>query len=68
MCGIDNLYNPIMFCKACYKHTKKVKTEGTCRKVGRVKPSDVVQQEVTSIKSHRSVRGTVKAAVLQGNT
>ena len=65
--GMDNLYNSAIFTKACYKHPKKVLVQCTCMKGGRGLPPEVVQQDVTGKKSQREVRGTVKAAVLQGD-
>ena len=69
MCGMDTLYNSVTFCKACYMHPKKVNTQVTFRKGGRVIPCDIVlQQEVTSIKGQREVRVMVKSAVLHSDT
>ena len=64
VCGMDNLYHSVTFYKYFYTHPKKVNTQVTCRKGVQVIPSNVVQQEVTSIKGQSSVIVTVKSAVL----
>ena len=68
ICGMDNLYNSALFCKRCYSHPMKVKVQGVARKGGRGIPPQVLQDEVKSLKGQREVRGTVRAAVLQGDT
>ena len=65
VCGMDNLYNSVKFCKACYQHPMKIKTQGTCRTWGRGIPTAVIQKEVKSKQGQLAVRGNVKAAVLQ---
>jgi hypothetical protein len=66
-CGMDNLYNSVAFCKAAFKHPNKVLLHGVTRKGGRGIPSCILQDEVTNKKKQMAVRGTVKAAVLQGD-
>jgi hypothetical protein len=66
-CGMDNLYNSVAFCKAAFKHPKKVLLHGVTRKGGRGIPACVLQDEVTNKKQQALVRGTVKAAVLEGD-
>lgn len=67
ICGMDNLCNSVAFTKSCYKHPKKVLVQGTFRRGGRGLPPEVVQQDISGKKAQREVRGTVKAAVLQGD-
>ena len=52
---------------AAYKHTNKVSISGLSRNSGRGLPKCVVQEEVKNVNDIRSVRGTVKAAALQGD-
>ena len=66
-CFMDNLYNSASFCRAAYNHPKKVLTSGVARKGSRGVPESVVQVEVTSRSAQIGVRGTVKAAVLEGD-
>ena len=66
-CFMDNLYNSASFCRAAYNHPKKVLTSGVTRKGARGIPESVVQVEVTSRSAQIEVRGTVKAAVLEGD-
>mmetsp|Transcript_25091 Transcript_25091/g.54722 ORF Transcript_25091/g.54722 Transcript_25091/m.54722 type:complete len:1026 (-) Transcript_25091:83-3160(-) len=66
-CGLDNLYNSAKFCKFAYLSKNKVKVFGVARKSGRGVPSIVKQDEVTSKEAKIQVRGTVKAAVLEGD-
>merc|ERR1740124_955466 len=68
ICGMDNLYDSTLFFKQYYKHPMKVKVQGVARKGGRGIPKQVIQLEVQSMKGQREVRGTVKAAVLQGDS
>ena len=64
---MDNLYNSVSFCRAAYNHPNRVLTAGVTRKGARGIPESVVQQEVTSRSAQIEVRGTVKAAVLEGD-
>ena len=66
-CAMDNLYNSAAFCKAAYNHKKKVLCHGVTRMGMQGTPKHVVQQEVKNMKEQISVRGTVKAAVLEGD-
>jgi hypothetical protein len=64
-CRVDNLYMSAKFAKFCYNHENKILLEGVARK-GRGIPQIVVQEEVKhSIEA--TTRGTVKAAVLEGD-
>ena len=62
-----NLYNSAGFCRAAYNHPRKVLCHGVARKSGRGIPPSVLQEEVKNITQQRDVRGTVKAAVLEGD-
>lgn len=67
-CGMDNLFNSAAFCRAAFNHPKSVLTHGVTRKAGRGIPKCVVQEEVKNNKdAERSARGTVRAAVLEGD-
>jgi len=66
-CAMDNLYNSAAFCRAAYHHDKKVLCHGVARKGGRGIPDSVLQAEVINRKDQLKVRGTVKAAVLEGD-
>jgi hypothetical protein len=65
--GMDNLYNSAAFCRAAYLHSMKVLCHGVVRKGGRGAPKCIIQEEVTDRKKQILVRGTVKAAHLQGD-
>ena len=66
-CAMDNLYNSATFCKRAYMHNKKVLVHGVTRKGKRGLPKCVVQEEQKTREAQLQVRGTVKAAVLQGD-
>ena len=65
--GMDNLYNSASFCRAAFNHTNKVLCHGVTRKAGRGIPESVLQEEVLNPTAQRAVRGTVEAAVLEGD-
>eukprot|EP00536_Pseudo-nitzschia_multiseries_P000427 jgi/Psemu1/970/gm1.970_g len=65
--GMGNLYNSVMFCKAAYRHSKQVLCHGVACKANCGIPDRVFQQELKSIQAQRAARGTVKAAVLEGD-
>jgi hypothetical protein len=65
--GMDNLYNSAAFCRAAFLHLRKVLCHGVVRKGGRGAPKCIIQEEVTDRKKQIAVRGTVKAAHLQGD-
>ena len=65
--GMDNLYNSAAFCRAAYLHSKKVLCHGVVRKGGRGAPKCIIQEEVKDRNKQIAVRGTVKAAHLQGD-
>ena len=66
-CAMDNLYNSAAFCKAAYNHNNKVLCHGVTRSGMRGIPMHVQQKEVKNRKEQMAVRGTVKAAVLEGD-
>ena len=49
-------------------HPNKILAQGTYRKGGRGLPNEVIQEVVNTKKALRDKQGTVKAAVLQGDT
>ena len=65
--GMDNLYNSAAFCRAAFNHPRKILCHGVARKAGRGVPTCVLQEEVKNVNDQRAVRGTVKAAVLEGD-
>ena len=66
-CAMDNLYNSAAFCRAAVNHPRKVLCHGVTRKGGRGLPSCVIQEEGSNKAAVLERRGTVKAAVLQGD-
>ena len=67
-CWFDNLYLPAKFARASFMHKNKVRISGPMRKSGRGLPQCVLQEEKMSPSEIRQVRGTVKAAVLEGDS
>ena len=66
-CTMDNLYNSAAFCRAAFNHTRKILCQGVTRKGMRGIPPCVLQVEQKSRKDQIKVRGTVKAALLEGD-
>ena len=64
----DNLYLSAKFAKASLTHPMHVRISGPTRKSGRGLPACVIQEERKNPKEIREARGTVKAAVLEGDT
>ena len=64
---MDNLYNSATFCRAAYNNTRKIICQGVTRKGMRDIPPSVLQVEQKSRKYQIKVRGTVKAALLEGD-
>ena len=64
---MENLYNSAVFCKKAFNHKFKVLCHGVTRKGMRGIPSSVKQEEVKNSKEQIRVRGTVKAAILEGD-
>ena len=50
VCGIENLYNSVTFCKRACNHKRKLKVHGVTRKGMRRIPGCVVQEEQKSRK------------------
>ena len=67
-CWFDNLYLSAKFAKASFTHDKKIRISGPTRKSGRRLPKCVIQEEKKNPSEIRAVCGTVKAAVLDGDT
>ena len=67
-CWFDNLYLSAKFAKASFTHKNKVHISGPTRKCGRGLPQCVLQEEKMSPSEIHQVRGTVKAAVLEGDS
>jgi hypothetical protein len=65
-CRVDNLYMSCKFAKFCYNHDNQILLEGVARK-GRGVPQLVYQEEIQKKSIEATVRGTVKAAVLEGD-
>ena len=66
-CWFDNLYLSARFARAAYVHKQKIRISGPTRKSGCGLPSCVLQEEKKTPNEIRAVRGTVKAAVLDGD-
>ena len=64
---MDNLFNSVNLARAAFSLPTKVKTHGVLRKTGRG-VNEVVIQEEQKGKRADAVRGTVKAAVLRGDS
>ena len=67
-CTMDNLYNSAAFCRAAFNHTRDILCQGLIRKGMRGIPPSVFQFEKKSRKDQIKVRGTVKAALMEGNS
>ncbi len=64
---MDNLFNSVQFSIAAANCKTKVLTQRILRKNGRGAPPIIFQEEVTGKKAE-ATRGTVKAAVLKGDS
>jgi len=64
----DNLYMSAKFALASFQHPQKVLVEGVTRTNQRGLPKEIIQHEIksSSKKDIAKVKGTVKAAVLEG--
>ena len=67
-CWFDNLYLSAKFVRAAYVHEQKIQISGPTQKSGRGLPSCVLQEEKKTPNEIHAVRGTVKAAVLEGDS
>ena len=66
-CKMDNLFNSVKLAQAAFRLPKPVLIHGVLRKSGRGCPPCVFQEEKTG-KAAEAARGTVKAAVLKGDS
>jgi hypothetical protein len=66
-CTMDNLFNSVKLARAAYSLPKPVLVHGVLRKSGRGCPPCVLQEEKIG-KHADAARGTVKAAVLKGDS
>jgi hypothetical protein len=66
-CSMDNLYMSAKFARHAYLHAFKVLISGVTRKSMRGLPSCIMQEEVKTRSQQLKVRGTVKAAILEGD-
>jgi hypothetical protein len=64
--GLDNLYISARFAREAITGKNKVMVHGVCRKEGRGIPACVFQKEVKR-NEQAAVRGTTKAAVMEGD-
>ncbi len=66
-CMMDNLFNSIKLARAAYSLEKPVLVHGVLRKTGRGAPPMVYQEDKTG-RAAEAARGTVKGAVLKGDS
>jgi hypothetical protein len=66
-CTMDNLFNSVKLARGAYSLPKPVLVQGVLRKSGRGCPPSVLQEDKTG-KQAEAARGTVKAAVLKGDS
>ena len=66
-CWFDNLFLCAKFCRAAFTHSNVVHIAVPTRKSGHGLPQCILQEEVQGTAEIRHVRGTVKAAVLEGD-
>jgi hypothetical protein len=66
-CWVDNLYMSARFAKAAFSHGNKVLVAGVTRAKGHGIPKCVLQEAVEKQKDLTTTRGTIKAAVLEGD-
>jgi hypothetical protein len=64
---MDNLHNSAAFCRTVFLHLRKVLCRGVVQKGGRGASKCIIQEEVKDRNKQIAVRGTVKAAHLQGD-
>ena len=65
--GMNNIYNSAAFCRSAYHPDCKVLCHSVACKAGRRIPECVLQDEENNPVTQRAARGTVKAAVLEGD-
>jgi len=66
-CKMDNLFNSVNLARQVYTLPSRVKTDGVIRKSGRGVPAMVLQEELKG-KCTNTVCGTLKVAVLKGDS
>ena len=66
-CVIDNLFMYVRFAHESFNLLKKVLVHGVIRKLGRDVPACIIQEEFLGEKADQ-VQGTVKSAILKGNS
>ncbi len=66
-CKMYNLFHSVKLAQAVYSCPQKVKVHGVLRKSGQGCPPCVFQEEKMG-KAAKAARGTVKAAVLRGDS
>ena len=66
-CKMDNLFNSVNLARQAFALVQKVKTDGVLRKSQRGVPPCVIQEELKG-KCGDAVRGTLKVAVLKGDS
>ena len=64
---MDNLFNSVRLARESFALPQKVLTDGVIRKSGRGVPPCVIQEELKG-KHAEAARGTLKAAVLKGDS
>ena len=67
-CKMDNLFNSVKLAQAAYSLPNPVLVHGVLRKSGRGCPANVVQEDLKTGRAADAARGTVKAAVLKGDS
>jgi hypothetical protein len=65
--GMDNLYLSLKFAREAFTGKNQVMMHGVTRRTGRGLPSSVIQNEEKNQKKAEQIRGTTKAAVLEGD-
>jgi hypothetical protein len=65
--GLDNLFMSVKLCTAAYSGKNQVQIHGVVRRTGRGVPACVLQEFQKNPKEADKVRGTIKAAVLEGD-
>ena len=66
--GMENIYKSAAFCRAAYHHDRKVLCHSVDNKAVRSITECVIQYEDKNPVAHWAEQGTVRAAVLEGNT
>ena len=67
LCGMDYLYTSATLCRKAYTHEKRMMVHGVPGKGMQGIPDVMKQEKVKNRKKQVQLRGTVKAAILQGD-